>query len=123
MVRIPNRYGGEEGIRMNHESSAGIYVTASVEAQHRFIPQNRKMKEEEKTKNIKVNDLKRAAYMNQRAKLFAKLVAKLPNDMMASEEAYIPLLLKVILYLSTEIIKDSYQHLGGKMGELPGLNK
>ena len=32
MVRMPNRDGEEEGIRMNPDSSAGIYVTASVEA-------------------------------------------------------------------------------------------
>ena len=34
-----------------------------------------------------------------------------------------PPLLQVLLYLSTDIIKDSYQHLGGKMGELPDLKK
>ena len=33
MVRMPNRGGEEEGRRMNPDSSAGIYVTASVEAQ------------------------------------------------------------------------------------------
>ena len=73
MVRMPNRYGEEEGIRINHESSAGIYVTASVEYQCIFIAQNRNMKEEEKIKNTKVNALKRPARMNQRAKSFANL--------------------------------------------------
>ena len=57
------------------------------------------MKEEEKTKNTKVNALKRAARINQRAKSFAKLVANLPNYMMASEEPYTPLLLQVLLSL------------------------
>ena len=80
------------------------------------------MKEEEKTKNTKVNALKRAADINQRATSFTKLVANLPNKMMASEEKSTHLL-QVLIYLSTDIIKDSYQHLGGKMGELPGLNK
>ena len=60
--------------------------------------------------------------MNLRATLFAKLVANLPNDMMASEDLFIPLL-QVFLSLSTDIIKDSYQNLGGKMGELPDLKK
>ena len=64
------------------------------------------MKEEEKIKNVKVNALKRAACMNQRAKSFAKLVANLPNDMMASEGPSNPLFLQVLLYLSTYIIKD-----------------
>ena len=32
-------------------------------------------------------------------------------------------LLQVLLSLSTDIIKDSYQHLGGNMGELPDLKK
>ena len=68
---------------MNPESSSGIYVTASVEAQCRLIAQNRKMKEEENIKNTKVNALKRAALMNLRATPYAKLVANLPNDMMA----------------------------------------
>ena len=86
MVRMPNRDGEEEGSRMNTDSSAGIYVTASVEYQCRLIAQNRKMKEEEKIKNTKINALKRAARMNQRAKSFKKLVANLPNDMMASED-------------------------------------
>ena len=71
---------------MNPESSAGIYVNASVEDQCRLISQNRKMKEEEKIKNTRVNALKRAARMNQRATSFAKLVDNLPNDMLASED-------------------------------------
>ena len=33
MVRMPNRDKEEEGRRMNPDSSAGMYVTASVEAQ------------------------------------------------------------------------------------------
>ena len=61
--------------------------------------------------------------MNQRAKLFAKLIAKLPNYMMASEEPSTPLLLQVLLSLSTNIIKDSYQHLDENMGELLVLIK
>ena len=32
-------------------------------------------------------------------------------------------LLQVIFSLSTNTTKDSYQHLGGKMGELPDLKK
>ena len=86
MIRIPNRDKEEEGIRMNPGYSAGMYVTASVEAQCRLIAQNRKMKEEQKIKNKKVNALKRAARTNLRATSFAKLVANLQNDMMASED-------------------------------------
>ena len=123
MVRMSNRDGEEEGIRMNPDSSSVIYVTASLEAQCRLIAQNRKMKEEEKIKNTKVNALKRAARMKQRVKSFVKLVANLPNYMMASEDPSTPLLLQVLLALSTNIIKDSYRHLGGKMGELPDLKK
>ena len=44
MVRIPNREREEESIRMNPESSAGMYVTSSVEAQCRIIAENRKIK-------------------------------------------------------------------------------
>ena len=108
---------------MNPESSAGIYVTASVKSQCRFIAHNRKMKEEEKIKYTKVNAVKRAAHMNQHANLFAKLVFNLPNNMMDSEDPSTPLLLQVLLSLPTDIIKNSYQHLGGKMGELPDLKK
>ena len=120
MVRMPNRDKTEEGRRMNPDSSSVIYVTASVEAQCRLISQNRKMKEE--TKNKKVNALKRDAPTNLRVTSFAKLVANLPNDIMASEDPCTPLL-QVLFYLSTDIIKDSYQHLGGKMGEWPDLKK
>ena len=122
MVRMPNREREEEGRRMNPDSSAGIYVTASVEDQCRMISENRKIKEEEKIKNSKVNALKRAACMNMRATSFAKLIANLPNEIMASEDPSTPLL-QVLLSLSTNITKDSYQHLGGKMGELPDLKK
>ena len=45
VVRIPNRYGGEEGIIINPDSSDRIYVTESVEAHCRLISQNRKTKE------------------------------------------------------------------------------
>ena len=45
MLRMPNM-DREEGVRrMNPDSSAGIYVTASVEAQCIMIAQNRKIKE------------------------------------------------------------------------------
>ena len=107
---------------MNPDSSSGTYVTASAEAQCRLIARNQKMKEEEKINNTKLNALKRAARMNQCATLFAKLVANLPDDIMASEDNSTPLL-QVLLSLSTDIIKDSYQHIGGKMGELPDLKK
>ena len=100
---------------MNPDSSAGIYVTASVEAQRRLIAQNRKMKEEENIKKTRVNALKRAAPMNQCVTSSARLVANLPNYMMASEYPSTPLL-QFLLSLSTDIIKDSYQHLGGNMG-------
>ena len=78
---MPNRDGEEEGSRMNPDSSAGIYVTASVEAQCILIAQNRNIKEEENIKNTKLNYLKRSARINQRDKLFTKLVANLPNNM------------------------------------------
>ena len=42
--------------------------------------------------------------------------------MMASEDPSTPLL-QVLLSLSTDIIKDSYQHLVRKMGKLPDLKK
>ena len=42
--------------------------------------------------------------------------------MMNSEDPSTPLL-QVLLSLSTDIIKDYYQHLGGKMGDLPDLKK
>ena len=61
--------------------------------------------------------------MNQRAKLFAKLVTNLPNDTMASEDPYTPLLLQSPLSLPTGIIKESYQNLGRKMGEFPDSKK
>ena len=80
------------------------------------------MKEEEKIKNTKVNALNRAARINQSAMLFAKLVATFPNEMMDSEDNSTPFL-QVILPLSTNTIKDSYRHLGGKMGEFPDLKK
>ena len=60
--------------------------------------------------------------MNQRAESFTKLVANLPNDIMDSDDTSTPLL-QVIFSLSTDIIKDSYQHLGGRMGELPDQKK
>ena len=122
MVRMPNRDREEEGRRMNPDSSEGIYVIASLEAQCRMIAENRNIKEEEKIKNSKVNALKRAARINLRATSFAKLFANLPNDIMASEKPSTPLP-QFLLSLSTDIIKDSYQHLGGKMGELPDLKK
>ena len=85
MARIPKTFGEEEDSIMNCNSSDGIYITESVEAQYRLIAQDWDMKEEEKIKNTRVNYLKRDTCTNQCAKSFAKLVANLPNDMMASE--------------------------------------
>ena len=87
---MPNRDKEEERRRMIPNSSSGIYVTASVEAQCRLITQNRKIKEEENINNTKVNDMNSSAHINQHAASFVKLVANLPNDMMASEENSTP---------------------------------
>ena len=122
MLRTPDRDKEEEVRRMIPDSSAGIYITSSVEAQCRMIAENRKIKEEEKINNSKVNALKRAARINLRTTSFALLLANLPNYIMASEDPSTPLL-QVLLSLSTDIIKDSYQNLGGNMGELPDLKK
>ena len=81
------------------------------------------MKEEENIKNTMVNALKRAAHMNQRAKLFAKLFANLLNSMMASEDPSTPLPPQFLLSLSNDIIKKSYKHIGRKMNELPDMKK
>ena len=70
-----------------------------MEDQCILIAQNRKMKEKENIKNTKLNALKRAARMNQRAKSFAKLVSNLQNYIMDSEDPFTPLLLHVLLYL------------------------
>ena len=87
-----------------------------------MIAENRKIQEEEKIKNSKVNALKRAARINLRATSFAKLLSNLPNDIMASEDPSTPLR-QVLLSLSTDIIKNSYQHLGRKMDEFPDFKK
>ena len=81
------------------------------------------MKEEEKIKSIKLNDLKRAASTNHCTKLFSKLFANLPNYMIAFEDPSTPLLLQFIISLSTNIIKDPYHHISGKMDGLPNLKK
>ena len=44
MVSMPNMDGEEEGSIINPDSSSGIYVIASVEAQCRLIAHIRKMK-------------------------------------------------------------------------------
>ena len=49
---------------------------------------------------------------------FHDMYASLPITQILS-----PHLLQVLLSLTTDIIKDSYQNLGGKMGELPDLKK
>ena len=108
---------------MDPDSSSGIYATASVEAQCILISQNWKTKEEEKIKNTKVNALKSAARMNQRIKSFAKLVAKIQKDKMASDDPSTTLILQGLPSLSTDIIKDYYQNLDGKIGEFPDLKK
>ena len=60
--------------------------------------------------------------MKLRATSFVKLVANIPNDIMVSEDPSTPLL-QVLLSLLTDIRKDSYQHLDGKIGELTDLKK
>ena len=48
MVRISKKDGEGEPIRMSPDSSSGIYVTESVEAEGYMIAQNRKVQEEER---------------------------------------------------------------------------
>ena len=46
MIRIPKKYGEGDHLIMNTDSSAVIYVTASVEAECHMISQNEKKQEE-----------------------------------------------------------------------------
>ena len=96
---MTNNYGEEEVSKMNPDYSDRIYVTASVEDQCILIAQNWKMKEEGKIKNTKVNILKMAAHMNQRANSFEKIVDNIPNDMMDFEDPSTPFILQVLLSL------------------------
>ena len=48
MVRMPKKNGEGGPIRMSPDSSSGIYVTESVEAEGYMIAQNRKVQEEER---------------------------------------------------------------------------
>ena len=79
------------------------------------------MKEEDNIIMINVNALKSTARMNQRRNSLAKLfgvIAKFPNDVMASEDPSTPLL-QVLPSLSTDTIKYYYHHIGGNMGNFP----
>ena len=100
MVRMPNSDGYKGGRTINPESSSGIYVTASVEADCRSIAHNWKVKEKDKIKNININALKRATRMNQYENSFAKrceITVNLPNDIIDSENPSTPLL-QFLLY-------------------------
>ena len=55
IIRIPKKDREVEPRRMDHNSSAGIYVTASVEAECRMISQSQKIQEEENKGASKVN--------------------------------------------------------------------
>ena len=78
---------------MNHEYSAGIYVTASVEDECHMIDQNRKMQEEENIITSKVNVFKKSARITKHGRSFAKLLEetdKRHRYMKTSEEPSTP---------------------------------
>ena len=78
---------------MNHEYSAGIYVTASVEDEFHMIAQNWKMQEEENIITSKVNVLEKYARITKHGRSFAKLLEetdKLNRDMKTSEDPSTP---------------------------------
>ena len=58
MVRTTKKDGEVEPRRLNPNSSKGIYVTASVEADVHMRAQNRNIQEEEKKISPKVNEFK-----------------------------------------------------------------
>ena len=90
-----------------------------------MITQNRKMQEEGNKIASKVNALKKAARVTMCGISFVKLLEstlKLTRDRKASYDPINPLI-QVLLYLSTDTIKDNFYHLGGEIGELSGQNK
>ena len=125
MVRIPKKDEEGEPIRMNPDSPAGIYVTASVEYEYHMIAQNQKMQEEEKKIISKVTALKKSARNTKHGSSFVKLLeatAKLHRDMKTSEDPA-DQLLQVLLSLYTETIKDAFYNLSGKIGGLSDQKK
>ena len=88
---------------MDHNSSAGMYVTASVEAECRMIAQNRNIQEGGNKGTSKVNALKKSAHIIKGGSSFAKLLeatSKIPRDKKTSEDPSNPLL-KYLICLST----------------------
>ena len=90
-----------------------------------MIAQNRKMQEEGNKIASKVNALKKAARVTMCGISFVKLLEstlKLTRDRKASYDPINPLI-QVLLYLSTDTIKDAFYHLGRNNGELSDQNK
>ena len=74
---------------------------------------------------IMLDAMKRSACMNQCRNPLEKLVeatSNPPNDRMDSDDPFTPLI-QFLLSLSTNIIKEYYQHIGGKMGEFHDQKK
>ena len=90
-----------------------------------MISQNRKMQEEEKKITSKVNALKKSARITKRGGSFVELseaTAELHRDTKTSESPSDPLL-QVLLFLSTDTIKDYFYHIGGNIGEFSEKKK
>ena len=79
MIIITKKDGEGETIRMKPDSSAGIYVTTSVEAECHMLFQNQKMQEEEKKRTPKVNALKNLPAIPRARATSQKSLKKQPN--------------------------------------------
>ena len=119
MVRMSKKDGEVEPKRMNPESSAGIYVTASAEAECHMIAHNQNMREGKKKITSKVNAFKKSARITKRGRSFAKLLeetSELYRDMNTSEDPS-------LLSLSTDTIKENFYRPGREIGEFYYQNK
>ena len=108
---------------MNPDSSAGIYITASVEAECRMIAQNRKTQEEEKKRPKKLNAFKNSAHVTKCGiKNSLQQQPTYPATRRLQRTPSTPPL-QVLRSLSTDTIKDTFYHLDGKIGELSDQKK
>ena len=125
MVRINKNSGDNDGCRQNPDSLSGIYMTSTKEAKFCIVADNRRNRDETKKNAVRVNAVKKLAYIIKRGGSFENILSTLENIWSYTNtlEDSTESVLQVISDLSYDTLKDNLFHLVENISDLLHLKK
>ena len=125
MLCINNTPVEDYGCRLNPDSYLSIYMNTLKEDQLRIVDENRRKQDKVKENSKRYNSIKRVSCIIKQGSSYDNIIYNVVNLLSSSKttEEYTDSILKAILNLSSDTLKDAFIHMGEKISDLHNLKK